>query len=814
MGVKIVKCPNCGEELQLNENFTKGFCLYCGSPIVADAQEEQNKPDENLYEERLHAFEKLKSEGNYVEMLSESNTVLQNDSNNAVANAYAGLALAHGADSMNQMTSECFVGQLSTPNAMNIAMPDFSNCYFKLQSKVSKHFAKALSSGDVNAVNVVFDVIDEIAQDFDDTSATGIYLANGISDCQNTLALKVTRRTDFIANNIVWFLQTIFENRPENDECDAIAEQRIWQICEEFEQVIADKNNKALVPTVMAVVAGLKYDCFDIAPKKSVAPNRPAPVAPAVAPVAPAVAPVVVPVITPAKVNKTSISDALAAATAAIHGEQPPQIDSDDTEREYAISIDTAAVMRDFGPDRARNDEFFGDEGDDQSFSASSDIHHIDEDSVAPTNVGLNPKEDKKNAKKAKAAGKAKKEKKLNFFRDWGNDIKQLPTVYISLLVMALGFMMLVCSLNLPLLCIIVPIVWIIILSVQISFYKRSVCKKCKSYLEGGDYGYHEVSRREKHNDKFDTYYITYEFERECPHCGEINRFKKEFIVAQADKEKGTYKESEINLDEYATPRRTYKSKEKKIYFVVGIILSVIGLAMIIGGSILLAKGGGSSILNAKGDDPKDYYGTYEYVDDETYGSITLDDDGRCLYRSGSIAGIGSDYAYEYVSSKWACKHYPDYRDSYYSEYDAIVVYINGQDDPSTVLMFAIKSESLLFEKEYTLITPLDGRLLTKIAGDGRKNSVDPKNYYYTYSYDSDNSVRFDESTAEYTFNGATTYYNYEYVQKEYIKRYIPSLRNSGYDVLLLKKSSTQYIVFYVVGNYTLKDTDGLMYTR
>jgi len=807
MGNKIVKCPNCGEELQLNENFTKGFCLYCGSPIVADAQEEQNEPDENLYEERLHAFEKLKSEGNYVEMLSESSTVLQNDRNNAVANAYAGLALAHGADSMNQMTSECFVGQLSTPNPMNIAMPDFNNCYFKLQSKVSEHFAKALSSGDVNAVNVVFDVIDEIAQDFDDTSATGIYLANGISDCQNTLALKVTRRTDFIANNIVWFLQTIFENRPENDDCDAIAEQRIWQICEEFEQVIADKKNKALVPTVMAVVAGLKYDCFDIAPKKSVAPNRPVPVTPAVAPV-------VAPVITPAKVNTPSISDALAAATAAIHGEQPPQIDSDDTEREYAISIDTAAVMRDFGPDRARNDEFFGDDGDDQSFAASSDIHHIDEDSVAPTNVGHNPKEDKKNAKKAKAAEKAKKEKKLNFFRDWGNDIKQLPTVYISLLVMALGFMMLVCSLNLPLLCIIVPIVWIIILSVQISFYKRSVCKKCKSYLDGGDYGYHEVSRREKHTDKFDTYYITYEFERECPQCGEINRFKKEFSVAQADKEKGTYQEFDINLDEYATPTRIYKPKEKKIFFVVGIILSVIGLAMIIGGSILLAKNGGSSVLNQKGDDPKDYYGTYEYVDNETYGSLTLDNDGRCLYRNGSNAGIGSDYAYEYVSSKWACKNYPDYRNSSYSEYDAIVVYIYGKDDPSTVLLFAVKPENNLFEKEYTLIYPGKGYRLTKIAGDGRKNSVDPKNYYYTYTYNSRNIIRFYESTAAYTLNGSTTYYNYEYVQKEYIKRYIPSLRNSSYDVLLLKVSSTQYIVFYVVGEYTLKTTDNMMYTR
>ena len=28
MGVKIFKCPNCGGELQLDENFKKGFCIY------------------------------------------------------------------------------------------------------------------------------------------------------------------------------------------------------------------------------------------------------------------------------------------------------------------------------------------------------------------------------------------------------------------------------------------------------------------------------------------------------------------------------------------------------------------------------------------------------------------------------------------------------------------------------------------------------------------------------------------------------------------------------------------------------------------
>jgi len=36
MGLITLKCPNCGGQIQFDENLSKGFCMYCGNAIVND----------------------------------------------------------------------------------------------------------------------------------------------------------------------------------------------------------------------------------------------------------------------------------------------------------------------------------------------------------------------------------------------------------------------------------------------------------------------------------------------------------------------------------------------------------------------------------------------------------------------------------------------------------------------------------------------------------------------------------------------------------------------------------------------------------
>lgn len=742
MGVKIFKCPNCGGELQLDENFKKGFCIYCGSPVSIESDAPNvEETIAKINEERVKKLETLKQAADYDGMFDECQSILSTDSSCGIACAYAGFAIAHGANRMTELSKECYVGQMFTPNPMNIALPDLNNSYMKLQDSVATYFSKAIACDDATAINVVFDLIDEIAKDFaDPQEKRGVYLAHGMSDCQNPIALRISTIKDYIAMKLPDFMKKTLSGKDKAVNNSELLSQRIKQSADLFEQNISIQNNVKFVPVLSAVIMGMKYNYYNV-----------------------------------------------------------PKTESPNLATKQSDVANQAASDTKTGRNGATNEvNFFDDnKGDDKNNK-----------NVVKTNKNNKP---------------SKKDKKGNYFTNLAAHFKQMPMIYICLIVLAVGYIVLSYGIGLRLAVIIVPIVWICMFISSMVTYKRSVCRNCKSSLEYGDYSYKVVSSESKErrgnspnpqqNHSYIDYYNTYEFTRICPKCGTENVFRKKLKYAEDDLTTGTSKQLELNLDEHATPGKAFTKKDAKILNIVGIVFTIIGVAMLIAGIIFLARfatGGAGSV--SKGTDPKNYYGTYEYSNNNSYSSITLDSNGRCYLRNGH-ADL-QEYEYEYVSAKWACKNISNYSSSDYKDKDAIIVYYDATNHKNKIGVYAVTVNEILGYKIYYFNT-MNGYTFYPTDTDGRGESRDPKNYYYKYTYNSSNSISFmSNGYCDYVQNGERDTYKYEYVEEKYLKRYISSPAYEGVDALVVYINDNRFIVFYVVDARNLITGSGNQYSR
>lgn len=515
MGVKNFKCPNCGGELQLDENFKKGFCVYCGSPVSIESDNPNvEETIAKINEERVKKLNILRQASDYDGMFAECQSILSTDVDCGIACAYAGFAVAHGANRMSELSKECYVGEMSTPNPMNIALPDLNNPYMKLQDSVAVYFSKAIACDDSTAINVVFDLIDEIAKDFGDThEKRGVYLAHGMSDCQNPTALRISTLKDYIAMKLSDFMKKTLSEKDKTVNNSELLSQRIKQSAELFEQNIAMQNNVRFVPVISAVIMGMKYNYYNV--QQAEAPNL-------------------------------------------------------------------AAKQNDFANQFSSNVE-------EKKSNGKSELQFFDDKDV-----------DEKNKKTVVATKKnvaGTKNKKSNYFTNFAKHFKQAPMIYICLVVLAIGFIVLCNAIGFGFASVIIPIVWICMLVSSIVTYKRSVCRNCKASLENGDYSYKVVSSESKErrsnspnpqqNHSYIDYYNTYEFTRICPKCGTENVFRKKLKYAEDDLTTGTSKQFELNLDEHATPGKDFTKKDVKIFNIAGIVLTIIGIAMLIVGIIL-----------------------------------------------------------------------------------------------------------------------------------------------------------------------------------------------------------------------------------
>lgn len=737
MEVKIFKCPNCGGELQLDENFKKGFCIYCGSPVSIESDAPNvEETIAKINEERVKKLETLKQAADYDGMFDECQSILSTDSSCGIACAYAGFAIAHGANRMTELSKECYVGQMSTPNPMNIALPDLNNPYLKLQESVAVYFSKSVASDDAAAINVVFDLIDEIAKDFASSqSRSGVYLKNGMSDCQNPIALSISTLQEYIVMKLADFVKVALSEKDKSVNNAELIAQRIKQSSDLFEQAMSSPSNIRFVPVISAVIMGMKFNCFNV--QKAEAPNL---------------------------ANKQS--------------DFVNQLMWDVEAKKTANTQTTSASVN----------------------NGEKAMLHTDNQQKGVVKV----EKERKNGKK----------KRANYFTNFAKHFKQAPMIYICLVVLAVGFIVLCDSLGLGFLSYIVPITWIIMLISSIVTYKRSVCSNCKSSLEYGDYSYEAIGSESKRfgnaNDpnKHPTmiYYTTYQFTRVCPNCGTEKVFRKKIQTAKEDLVTGEIKNNNIDLDSLATPGKSFTKKDIIGFNIMGTVLSVIGIALLVVG-IIISSGVKINLGTSKGTDPCDYYGTYEYYENNSYVSITLDKNGKCYYRNGSSA---NECEYEYVSSEWACKKVTNYKNSSYSDKDAILVYHEPSDKDTFLIFYVIPSGNGKYE-----FVSKAGYTLVATETDGRSESNDPCNYYYTYSYDNYNSIEFN-SNGYCSFERGGSYYTYQYkyVESEYVKRYLSNPKYKNTDVIIVYVSSDRFYTFYVESKDALVDSSGNYFYR
>lgn len=741
MGVKTYKCPNCGGDLQLDENFEHGFCIYFGTQLcIEDDNLSVLDVISKINEERAKKLDVLHQTSDYEGMFAECQSILSTDASCGIAYAYAAFAIAHGANRMTELAKECYVMQQTMPNPMNIALPDLNNTYFKLQNSVATYCSKAMASDDQTSINMVFDLIEEISNDFaSGQSKQGVYLPHGMIDCQNAPSLSISTLQDYIAMKLASFMKIVFAEKDKAVKNSELISQRTKQSSELMEQVVASPNNARFIPVISAVVMGMKYNYFD-----------------------------------------TKIDDSMNLSLRESDFNKQLKAQVEEKRRAAANAI---------------NAENYNDDDD------SDDEDDEDDDKSRKTSVVVN-----------KNSGKAKK---ANYFTNLAKHFKQVPMIYICFVMFAAGFITICATkIDVAIPIVIVAVAWICMFVFSLRSYKRSVCSACKSSLEYGDYSYRCVGSEIKRNSAGESRYDTYEFTRICPNCGKEKVFTKKLLAATHNYEKGTYNEPNLNLDMHATPGKSFTKADVIGLNIIGGVVTVIGIVLLIVGIVL---GSGTEIVkNPKGEDPKDYYETYECVGDGTYAyaSITFEEDGKCFYRSGNS---GNEYEYEFVSSEYACKHLTGYKNSSYSDCDALFVYQNSYDHSADILWFALERDDY---GNYTLYNGSHKYVIT--STDGRADSVDPQNYYYKYKLDNYNYITFDnDGSCEFVNGGESQVYYYTYVQQEYVKRFNSAPVKDDCDVIIVWVNSahTRFYTFYVTGQkyYKVSEimlTGGYYYTK
>ncbi len=104
MAIQNIKCPNCGGEVEMNDDLENGFCMYCGGAIqikeeVTKMQIEHSGKveidDTKKMANSLALADRAFEAGNYEECYSYCCTALECDVNNAHATFRKGLCAAY-----------------------------------------------------------------------------------------------------------------------------------------------------------------------------------------------------------------------------------------------------------------------------------------------------------------------------------------------------------------------------------------------------------------------------------------------------------------------------------------------------------------------------------------------------------------------------------------------------------------------------------------------------------------------------------------------------------------------------------------------
>lgn len=167
---------------------------------------------------------------------------------------------------------------------------------------------------------------------------------------------------------------------------------------------------------------------------------------------------------------------------------------------------------------------------------------------------------------------------------------------------------------------------------------------------------------------------------------------------------------------------------------------------------------------NSKGEDPKDYYGTYSGFSNNSFLDLEINE--NCVYLRSHI-GINSKilstyYDYDFITDQ-------DYISRTFTEarkkegLPALYAYASGKE--KAIIFWAEKTND-----SYTFYAQKNDFVLTKEGVTLSQAMNDPKNYFGTYTYQ-DNSIELKASGDCVTeINGETEERKYAYVTNDYVK--------------------------------------------
>ncbi len=104
MAIHTIKCPNCNGEVQMDDDFEKGFCMYCGSAIQIQDEVAKIKvihsgkveiDDSKKLANSIELADRAFDGGNYEECYSYCCAALECDVSNAHITFRKGLCAAH-----------------------------------------------------------------------------------------------------------------------------------------------------------------------------------------------------------------------------------------------------------------------------------------------------------------------------------------------------------------------------------------------------------------------------------------------------------------------------------------------------------------------------------------------------------------------------------------------------------------------------------------------------------------------------------------------------------------------------------------------
>ena len=195
-----------------------------------------------------------------------------------------------------------------------------------------------------------------------------------------------------------------------------------------------------------------------------------------------------------------------------------------------------------------------------------------------------------------------------------------------------------------------------------------------------------------------------------------------------------------------------------------------------------------------KGNDPKDYYGTYYFTKDCAFYTIQFTEK-ECKYTtSNGLKGNGTtdSYVYEYVSKEYA--HEVFNTDSY-KDSDAILMYIDKTENQA-IIFWVVDTKPYKFVMGSTGVTVSDNaNIFAETMGDS-------KDYLGTYEYETHKVTFYENGKASFLFNGVENMFSYSFVNKTWLSKYLG--KDFEFALLLYNEGEANCKVFQRINNKKL----------